>query len=95
MVAERAELAVVAAELLEMGDDPVEGVDVADHGSQRGHELVALPGHVHGEHVAHFGMGEEERGVEVQGHLLAVGGDQTPVLLQPVGVDHVCGVRLR
>ncbi|GAB3997147.1 hypothetical protein GCM10029992_19240 [Glycomyces albus] len=88
VLAEGPELAVVAAELPQDRDDLFDVVDVADHGPQGAHELVALRGHVHREHVACLGVGQEQRRVEVQGHLVAVRGDQAPVLLQPLGVDH-------
>ena len=57
---ERAELAVVATQLLEDRHQRVQVVDPGHDVAQRGEQPVALVRHRDGEHVARLGVGQEE-----------------------------------
>lgn len=86
VLAHHRELAMVAPQRLEQRHQPLQVVDAADHLTQRGHQLVALVGHADREQLPDAGVGQEQRRVEEQGHLVAVLRDLAPVLLEGGGV---------
>ena len=93
VLGEHAELAVVAAELLEERDQLVGPVHHLHHVHERPQQPAALHLHVDGEQVARLGRPAEQRRVEVPRQLLGLRGHQGEA--RPDQRHHVVDLRRR
>ena len=85
---QRAELAVVPAEILEVGHQFADVVDIGDDPDQCADQTVPLPGHRRREHVPGFRVLQEQVAVEVQRDVVAaMRRDGREVVLECLGVE--------
>jgi hypothetical protein len=75
-------LAVVPPEPAQVAVQPVRVVQVLDGRDDRGEQSRAGLVHLHREQIAQLRVGQEHPGVELAGHTVLTGLDQSPALLQ-------------